>query len=150
MAPIGAACSGLVLGEVPGIHDGVTAIVPGASDVGLAVGWVIAATARAASVVETAANLTSRTDGRVGLAPMGDMEIRFISTNSIPLRTTAEALRNELDAAVWHNREIPFRQGNSVQVRETGGRSCRGACDEGDDSGSLEMHCEDNKFGKDD
>lgn len=106
VASVCAAVGNLVLGEVECVHDSITTLVPGSTNVGLAIGWIIAATARTTRVVEASADLASSTDRRVRLTSGSDVKEWFVTTNCVSFSTAAEALRNVLDAVVRDNGEV--------------------------------------------
>lgn len=126
---IAATSRDLVLREVPGVHDRIAALVPGTTNVGLAVGWIVTAAAGTAGVVETTADLAGGAHSRIGLTSMSDVQVRFVTANCVALSTTAEVLRDVLDAAVRDNREVgvdPLGQ----EVLGVSERRCGSACDE--------------------
>ena len=128
MAEIAATGRDLVLREVPGVHDSIATLVPGTTNVGLAVCWIVAGGTGTARILEASADLASGTHGRVGLTAMGDVEIRFVATNRIAFRAAAVALVDVFDTVVVDDSEIgvcPFRQQALV-----GERGCRSTCDE--------------------
>lgn len=57
MSTVGTTVGDLVLGHVPGVHDGVAAIVPSTSGVGLAPAVITAAGSGTAGVLKTTAVL---------------------------------------------------------------------------------------------
>ena len=126
---IAATSRDLVLRKVPGVHDRIAALVPGATNVGLTVGWIVTAAAGTAGVVETTADLAGGAHSRIGLTSMSDVQIRFVTANCVAFSATAEALRDVLDTAVRDNREVrvgPLGQ----EVLGVSERCCGSACDE--------------------
>ena len=129
VAAIGNTGSGLVLRKIPGIHDSIAPLIPGTTNVGLAVCRIVATATRTARILEASADLASGAHGRVRLTAMGDVESRFVATNRIAFRAAAVALRDVFDAVVPDDREIgvcPFGQ----EALRFGEGCCRSTCDQ--------------------
>lgn len=118
---IGATGRDLVFGKVPRVHDGVAAIVKRSTHVCLAITAIIAATAGSAGVLETSADLPGSTDGRVGCATVGDVQVGLEALDGVSFGAATVGFGDKGDAVVGNGGELAL-------AKEGGGAGCWSCC----------------------
>ena len=140
VAAVGPTVRDLVFRHVKGVHNGVATLVPASTSVSLAVGGIVTASTRATRIIKTSADLTSGTDCSVSLTTGGDVKVRFVTADCVALNTSADILRDVLDAIVGNDLEVGVGSLAQDAWLKVGEGCCSSASDEREESRGLEMH----------